>query len=225
MLTQKQFELLKLLEKKIEESGFAPSFEEMKDSLGLRSKSGIHRLICGLEERGFLRKLPHRARSIEVLRSPSSFKKKKRTKKSSIPHKSKSSHPLSQNIRSIPLVGKIAAGSPIEAVKNSSDLIDIPESLLGSGSYFALNVVGDSMIDIGIHEGDIAIIEQKDDAKNGDLVVALIDETEVTLKRLNRFKGKIILEAENKSYSPQVYEKETDVRVQGTLSSIIRKYQ
>ena len=224
MLTSKQLELLKFLEEKIGTSGVAPSFEEMKYALGLRSKSGIHRLICGLEERGFLRKLPHRARSIEILRSSSSLVKTKFQQKSLSANENASPKQKAQEIRSIPLVGRIAAGSPVEAIRNASDMIDIPESLLGLGSYFALNVVGDSMIDIGINDGDIAIIRQKNEAKNGDLVVALINETEATLKRLKKTKGKIILEPENKAYPAQVYEKNTQVRIQGTLSGIIRKY-
>ena len=122
------------------------------------------------------------------------------------------------------MIGQIAAGSPIEAVKESSEMISVPETLLGLGNYFALNVVGDSMTEVGINEGDIAIVEQKDDAKNGDLVVALINETEATLKRLKKVKGKIILEPENRNYSPQVYEKGTQVRIQGILSGIMRKY-
>ncbi len=224
MLTKKQLELLKFLEKKISSTGVSPSFEEMKFALGLRSKSGIHRLICALEERGFLRKLAHRARSIEILRSPSSLIGFKPKEKGSLPTENQFPDLRSNEIRSIPMIGQIAAGSPIEAVKESSEMISVPETLLGLGNYFALNVVGDSMTEVGINEGDIAIVEQKDDAKNGDLVVALINETEATLKRLKKVKGKIILEPENRNYSPQVYEKGTQVRIQGILSGIMRKY-
>ena len=224
MLTQKQFELLTFLEMKIGTSGIAPSFEEMKIALGLRSKSGIHRLICALEERGFLKKLPHRARSIEILRSPASLKNSKVTHESFSELKPKISNSKLQRNRAIPIIGRIAAGSPIEAVKNSADLIDIPETLLGDGTYFALNVIGDSMIDIGINDGDIAIIREKSEANTGDIVVALIHDSEATLKKLKKEPGKIILEAKNKKYPPQVYDSDTQVRIQGVLSGIIRKY-
>ena len=224
MLTQKQLELLTFLEKKIGTSCVAPSFEEMKIALGLRSKSGIHRLICALEERGFLKKLPHRARSIEILRSPTRFENGKVTSEplSELEPRNLNSNP--QRNRAIPVIGRIAAGSPIEAVKNSTDLIDIPETLLGDGAYFALNVIGDSMIDIGINDGDIAIVREKSEAKTGDIVVALINNSEATLKKLKKAAGKIILEAENKKYPPQVYDSDTQVRIQGVLSGIIRKY-
>ena len=224
MLTQKQFELLTFLEKKIGTSGVAPSFEEMKIALGLRSKSGIHRLICALEERGFLKKLPHRARSIEILRSSTSFENGKVTPESFSKLNSKVSNAKLQTNRAIPMIGRIAAGSPMEALKNCTDLIDIPESLLGVGTYFALNVIGDSMIDIGINDGDIAIVREKSEAKTGDIVVALINDSEATLKKLKKEPGKIILEAKNKKYPPQVYDRDTQVRIQGVLSGIIRKY-
>ena len=224
MLTQKQFELLTFLEKKIGTSGVAPSFEEMKIALGLRSKSGIHRLICALEERGFLKKLPHRARSIEILRSPNRLQNGKITPEPFSKLKSKISNAKLQTNRAIPMIGRIAAGSPMEAVKNSTDLIDIPETLLGDGAYFALNVIGDSMIDIGINDGDIAIVREKSEANTGDIVVALIHDSEATLKKLKKAPGKIILEAENKKYPPQVYNSDTQVRIQGVLSGIIRKY-
>ena len=224
MLTQKQLELLTFLEKKIGTSCVAPSFEEMKIALGLRSKSGIHRLICALEERGFLKKLPHRARSIEILRSSSHLENRKVTLEPFSELKSKISNSRLQTNRAIPIIGRIAAGSPMEAVKNSSELIDIPESLLGDGTYFALNVIGDSMIDIGINDGDIAVVRGKSEAKNGDIVVALINDSEATLKKLKKTAGKIILEAENKKYPPQVYDSDTQVRIQGVLSGIIRKY-
>ena len=225
MLTNKQLELLRFLEEKISNFGVSPSFEEMKHALGLRSKSGIHRLICALEERGFLKKLPHRARSIEIIRSTSSFLKEQTSQKGSEGVENISTHLDSQEIRSVPLVGKIAAGTPIEAIANASEMIKLPESMLGKGSYFALNVTGDSMKEIGINEGDVAIIEKKNEANSGDLVVALIDETEATLKRFKKIKDKVILESENKDYPPQVYEKDTKVRIQGILSGIIRKYR
>ena len=222
MLTKKQLELLVFLEEKMNISIIPPSFEEMKVALNLKSKSGIHRLISALEERGFLRRLPHRARSIEILKSYKTFKdvNKSNTILSDLNVDNKS------NIDSIeiPLVGNIAAGSPIDAIYNENEKINVPTFLLGKGNYFALNVIGDSMIDVGINEGDIAIIKQKNNANDGDLVVALIDDSETTLKRFKRSGPKIILKAENKNYNSQVYESGSNIKIQGILSGLIRKY-
>ena len=222
MLTKKQLELLIFLEEKMNISIIPPSFEEMKVALNLKSKSGIHRLISALEERGFLRRLPHRARSIEILKSYKTIKdvNKSNTKLSDLNVDNKA------NIDSIeiPLVGNIAAGSPIDAIYNENEKINVPTFLLGKGNYFALNVIGDSMIDVGINEGDIAIIKQKNNANDGDLVVALIDDTETTLKRFKRSGPKIILKAENKNYNSQVYESGSNIKIQGILSGLIRKY-
>ena len=222
MLTKKQLELLVFLEEKMNISIIPPSFEEMKVALNLKSKSGIHRLISALEERGFLRRLPHRARSIEILKSYKTIKdvNKSNTKLSDLNVDNKA------NIDSIeiPLVGNIAAGSPIDAIYNENEKINIPTFLLGNGNYFALNIIGDSMIDVGINEGDIAIIKQKNNANDGDLVVALIDDTETTLKRFKRSGPKIILKAENKNYNSQVYESGSNIKIQGILSGLIRKY-
>ena len=222
MLTKKQLELLIFLEKKIIYSAIPPSFEEMKSALNLKSKSGIHRLISALEERGFLRRLPHRARSIEILKSYKSISRLSENNLNQINFNKKSEN----NIISlnIPLVGDIAAGLPIDAIYNENEKLNVPNYLMGKGNYFALNIIGDSMIDIGINEGDIAIIKQKNDAKDGDLVVALIDDTETTLKRFRKNGKEVILEAENKNYKSQVYKSGSNIKIQGILSGLIRRY-
>ena len=222
MLTKKQLELLIFLEKKITHSSIPPSFEEMKSALNLKSKSGIHRLISALEERGFLRRLPHRARSIEILKSYKSISKLSIDNFNQINLNKKSENNI--NSLNIPLVGNIAAGLPIDAIYNDNEKLNVPNYLMGEGNYFALNIIGDSMIDIGINEGDIAIIKQKNDAKDGDLVVALIDETETTLKRFRKNGKEVVLEAENKNYKSQVYKSGSNIKIQGILSGLIRKY-
>ena len=222
MLTKKQLELLIFLEKKITLSSIPPSFEEMKSALKLKSKSGIHRLISALEERGFLRRLPHRARSIEILKSYKSISKLSENNFHQINLNKKSENNI--NSYNIPLVGKIAAGLPIDAIYNENEKLNVPNYLMGNGNYFALNIIGDSMIDIGINEGDIAIIKQKNDAKDGDLVVALIDETETTLKRFRKNGEEVVLEAENKNYKSQVYKSGSNIKIQGILSGLIRRY-
>ena len=222
MLTKKQLELLIFLEKKITLSSIPPSFEEMKSALNLKSKSGIHRLISALEERGFLRRLPHRARSIEILKSYKSISKLSGNNFNQIDLNKKSVNNI--NSLNIPLVGNIAAGLPIDAIYNENEKLNVPNYLMGKGNYFALNIIGDSMIDIGINEGDIAIIKQKNDAKDGDLVVALIDETETTLKRFRKNGKEVVLEAENKNYKSQVYKSGSNIKIQGILSGLIRRY-
>ena len=222
MLTKKQLELLIFLEKKITYSVIPPSFEEMKCALNLKSKSGIHRLITALEERGFLRRLPHRARSIEILKSYKSISKLSENNFNQINLNKKSENNIDS--LNIPIVGNIAAGLPIDAIYNENEKLNVPNYLMGNGNYFALNIIGDSMIDIGINEGDIAIIKQKDDAKDGDLVVALIDETETTLKRFRKNGEEVILEAENKNYKSQVYKSGSNIKIQGILSGLIRRY-
>ena len=222
MLTKKQLELLIFLEKKITHSAITPSFEEMKSALNLKSKSGIHRLISALEERGFLRRLPHRARSIEILKSYKSINKLSIDNFNQISLNKKSENNI--NSLNIPLVGNIAAGLPIDAIYNDNEKLNVPNYLMGEGNYFALNIIGDSMIDIGINEGDIAIIKQKNDAKDGDLVVALIDETETTLKRFRKNGKEVVLEAENKNYKSQVYKSGSNIKIQGILSGLIRRY-
>ncbi len=222
MLTKKQLELLIFLEKKITLSSIPPSFEEMKSALNLKSKSGIHRLISALEERGFLRRLPHRARSIEILKSYKSISKLSENNFHQINLNKKSENNI--NSYNIPLVGKTAAGLPIDAIYNENEILNVPNYLMGNGNYFALNIIGDSMIDIGINEGDIAIIKQKNDAKDGDLVVALIDDTETTLKRFRKNGKEVVLEAENKNYKSQVYKSGSSIKIQGILSGLIRRY-
>ena len=222
MLTKKQLELLIFLEKKITCSAIPPSFEEMKSALNLKSKSGIHRLISALEERGFLRRLPHRARSIEILKSYKSISRLSGNNLNQIDLNKKSENNI--NSLNIPLVGDIAAGLPIDAIYNENEKLNVPNYLMGKGNYFALNIIGDSMIDIGINEGDIAIIKQKNDAKDGDLVVALIDDTETTLKRFRKNGKEVILEAENKNYKSQVYKSGSNIKIQGILSGLIRRY-
>ena len=222
MLTKKQLELLIFLEKKITHSAIPPSFEEMKSALNLKSKSGIHRLISALEERGFLRRLPHRARSIEILKSYKSISKLSINNFNQINLNKKSENNV--NSLNIPLVGNIAAGLPIDAIFSDNEKLNVPNYLMGEGNYFALNIIGDSMIDIGINEGDIAIIKQKNDAKDGDLVVALIDDTETTLKRFRKNGKEVVLEAENKNYKTQVYKSGSNIKIQGILSGLIRRY-
>ena len=222
MLTKKQLELLIFLEKKITHSAIPPSFEEMKSALNLKSKSGIHRLISALEERGFLRRLPHRARSIEILKSYKSISKLSENNFHQINLNKKSENNI--NSYNIPLVGNIAAGLPIDAIYNENEKLNVPNYLMGNGNYFALNIIGDSMIDIGINEGDIAIIKQKNDAKDGDLVVALINDTETTLKRFKKNGKEVVLEAENKNYKSQVYKSGSNIKIQGILSGLIRRY-
>ena len=222
MLTKKQLELLIFLEKKITHSAIPPSFEEMKSALNLKSKSGIHRLISALEERGFLRRLPHRARSIEILKSYKSISELSIDNFNQINLNKKSENNI--NSLNIPLVGNIAAGLPIDAIYNDNEKLNVPNYLMGEGNYFALNIIGDSMIDIGINEGDIAIIKQKNDAKDGDLVVALIDETETTLKRFRKNGKEVVLEAENKNYKSQIYKSGSNIKIQGILSGLIRRY-
>ena len=231
MLTRKQHELLRYIDERLSEGGVSPSFDEMKDALGLKSKSGIHRLITALEERGFIRRLPHRARALEVLKLPekavanapeSGFSASvirgnfaARTADSSIAEASDS--------LSLPLYGKIAAGTPIEALRDQSNAINVPASLLGRGEYYALEVAGDSMIDAGIFDGDTIVIERGEVADNGAIVVALIDNEEVTLKRLRRKGNSVALEAANEAYETRIFGPDR-VKVQGRLVSLLRQY-
>ena len=236
MLTRKQHELLMLINERLGEAGVAPSFDEMKDALGLKSKSGIHRLITGLEERGFIRRLPHRARALEVLRIPEAMQAKTggggRKGSSFKPNVIKGDfagalpgRAVNQDVPSVqvPLYGRIAAGTPIEALRDNSNTIDLPASLLGSGDFYALEVAGDSMVDAGIFDGDTAVIKRGDTAENGNIVVALVDDNEVTLKRLRRKGNAIALEAANPAYETRIFGPDR-VKVQGRLVSLIRKY-
>jgi len=236
MLTSKQYELLMYVNERIRESGISPSFDEMKDALNLKSKSGIHRLINALAERGFIRRLPNRARALEVLRLPDSMATaapaRARGFSPNVIEGSRAAIPLRGNsattsgehgIVSIPLLGRIAAGTPIEALEDRSTNIDFPADMLAGGEHFALEVEGDSMIEAGILDGDIALVKQCDTAENGSIVVALVDGTEATLKRLRRKGASIALEPANPNYKTRICGPD-QVAVQGRLVGIYRKY-
>ncbi|MDX2238825.1 MAG: transcriptional repressor LexA [Hyphomonadaceae bacterium] len=229
MLTAKQKELLLFIHQRIKESGVSPSFDEMKEALDLASKSGIHRLITALEERGFLRRLPHRARALEVLKLPDSAAPsapprgrgafKPSVVGEDIPHAAIAA----QAMQGIPVLGRIQAGAPIEALQNEIGRVSAPPELIGAGDHFALEVRGDSMIQAGILDGDTVIIKRGDTADSGDIVVALIDEEEATLKRLRRRGGSVALEAANPAYETRIFGPDR-VRIQGKLVALIRKY-
>lgn len=225
MLTAKQKELLLYIHERIKETGVSPSFDEMKEALDLASKSGIHRLITALEERGFLRRLPHRARALEVLKMPDSAAtaappKGRQSFRPSVVGESRSSGASSY---SIPILGQIAAGVPIEAIQSEVGRITPPEDLLGSGDHFALEVKGDSMIQAGILDGDVVIIKRSETADSGDIVVALVDNEEATLKRLRKRGNSVALEAANPAYETRIFGPDR-VRVQGKLVAMIRRY-
>ncbi len=223
MLTKKQRDLLVFIHDRVADGGVSPSFDEMKDALDLKSKSGIHRLITGLVERGYVQRLPNRARALEVIKFPEGLVDEK---PNDAPPKVS---PLKEVINrisemtSLPLVGKIAAGTPIEAIQNDTDFIDIPPSMLGNGEYYALTVAGDSMIKAGINDGDTVIIRKVNSVRDGTIVVALVDGQEATLKRIYRRDGKVILEAENDAYKPRILTPDR-VQIQGELSSLLRTY-
>ncbi|HJO73609.1 MAG TPA: transcriptional repressor LexA [Rhodospirillales bacterium] len=236
MLTRKQYELLVYLDKELRKKGVSPSFDEMKDALGLKSKSGIHRLITGLEERGFIRRLPHRARAIEVLRLPDNMDGpvakagQKTTGKRFAANviegdfKLAGASPVagSESVQ-LPLYGRIAAGTPIEALCDHSNAVGIPGNMIGKGEHYALEIEGDSMIDAGIHDGDTVVIRRSDTADNGSIVVALVEDTEVTLKRLRRKGASVALEPANTEYETRIFGPD-QVKVQGCLVGLIRKY-
>ncbi|MBX2834127.1 MAG: transcriptional repressor LexA [Micavibrio sp.] len=216
MLTKKQRDLLFFIQEHMSDSDIPPSFEEMKDALGLKSKSGIHRLISGLEERGYIERLPHRARALEIKRLPEGMVKPN----ASAPPPANSAH----NFNEVPLYGKIAAGTPIEAIVHPGNSIHLPPGMIsGSGEHYALTIDGDSMINAGIHDGDTVIIKKCDTAENGAIIVALVDGEEATLKTLRRAGGKIVLEPENEDYEPRVLEPER-VAIQGRLAGLMRSY-
>jgi len=238
MLTRKQHELVLYLHRYLGENGVSPSFDEMKEALGLKSKSGIHRLITGLEERGFIRRLQHRARAIEVVRLPENLAAANaggngerqrgfapRVIKGSFGESSLAGAPTPQgaSAAALPLYGKIAAGTPIEALRDQANYVDVPADLLGRGEHYALEVEGDSMVDAGILDGDTVIIERSETADNGAIVVALIDNQEATLKRLRRKGGAIALEPANKSYETRIFPPER-VKIQGKLIGLLRRY-
>ena len=225
MLTRKQHELVCFINDRLEETGISPSFEEMKDALDLKSKSGVHRLISALEERNFIRRLPNRARALEVVRMPERSEKKgapKQLAPASAPANVKSLPQPANDVVEIPLHGRIAAGVPIEAFEGSS-MLAVPAALLGTGEHYALEVSGDSMVEAGILDGDYALIRRTDIARDGEIVVALIEENEATLKYFRREGAMIRLDPANRAYDPQRYPPD-HVRVQGKLSGILRRY-
>jgi repressor LexA len=233
MLTRKQYELLRFISERLKESGVPPSFDEMKDALDLRSKSGIHRLITALEERGFIRRLPNRARAIEVIKLPElSSSANGNSRRGFTPSviegtlgkvRSGGSEDDGSRPVAVPVMGRIAAGTPIEALQTRSHIINVPPDMLGSGEHYALEVRGDSMVDAGILDGDMALIQRNETAETGDIVVALIDEEEATLKRFRRRGASIALEPANTSYEVRILPPNR-VRIQGKLIGLYRKY-
>ncbi|MEE2740977.1 MAG: transcriptional repressor LexA [Pseudomonadota bacterium] len=222
MLTPKQQELLSFIHDRLEEGGVSPSFEEMKDALDLRSKSGIHRLINALEERGFIRRLPNRARALEVLKLPDAMH---RAPVPSVALAAKAAAPIpiaANDVLEIPLHGRIAAGVPIEAMEGQT-MLSVPAALLGSGDHYALEVSGDSLVEAGILDGDFALIQRTDVAREGQIVVALIDDNEATLKYFRRDGALVRLDPANPAYEPQVYDPR-QVRIQGKLAGLLRRY-
>lgn len=225
MLTAKQQQLLLFIKQHLEQGGVSPSFEEMKEALDLKSKSGIHRLISALEERGFIRRLANRARALEVLKLPDGL--------AVLPNKASGGtvtlaappilRPIAANdVIDVPLHGRIAAGVPIEALEGSSSL-SVPAALLGSGEHYALEVAGDSMVEAGILDGDFALIQRAETARDGQIVVALVDESDATLKYFRREGGQVRLEPANGAYEAQIYEADR-VRIQGKLAGLLRRY-
>ena len=215
MLTAKQRELLLFIDDRLKQGGVSPSFDEMREALDLKSKSGVHRLISALEERGFIRRLPNRARALEVVKLPE-------TKSATVtPIRPVAPAPANDTL-DIPLHGRIAAGTPIEALQGTESF-SVPAALLGPGEHYALEVSGDSMVDEGILDGDFALIRKADEARDGEIVVALIDEEEATLKTFRREGRMIRLDPANARYEPQRYEADR-VRIQGRLAGLIRRY-
>jgi len=240
MLTRKQHELLMFIDQHLRDTGFSPSFEEMKEALKLRSKSGIHRLITALEERGFLKRRAHRARALEVLRLPEAVQARAEAARgtagaSPLPAnviRGNFSGASATNARKaspdtgavmLPLYGRIAAGQPIEALRDQGSSVEVPAALLASGEHYALEVSGDSMTGIGIMDRDTVIIRRGDVAESGDVVVALVDDTEVTLKTLRRHRNSVALEAANPSYETRIFGPDR-VKVQGKLIGLLRRY-
>jgi repressor LexA len=241
MLTRKQHELLMFIDRHLRDTGFSPSFEEMKEALKLRSKSGIHRLITALEERGFLKRRAHRARALEVLRLPDSIapRSAEAAPRASAQAPSFPTNVIRGNFAPnlpgvqkaaadaaavhLPLYGRIAAGLPIEALRDQGSSVEVPAALLASGEHYALEVAGDSMTGVGILDGDTVIIRRGEVAENGDVVVALVDDSEVTLKKLRRNRNSIALEAANPAYETRIFGPDR-VKVQGKLVGLLRRY-
>ncbi len=226
MLTQKQRDLLLFIHGRLQKDGVPPSYDEMKDALGLHSKSGIHRLVNALEERGFLKRLPNRARAIEILKLPDAFSGGTASAGSNVVSgtfgKEKET-PSSDNLYSIPLHGRIAAGTPIEALENVHENISIPPHMLGKGDHYALEISGDSMIELGIMDGDTVLIKRTEIADNGDVVVALVDDQEATLKTLHKRGHQVALKPANPDHSTQILPANR-VRIQGKLVGLMRRY-
>lgn len=236
MLTKKQSDLLRFIHERLKETGVPPSFDEMKEALDLRSKSGIHRLILALEERGFIRRLPNRARALEVLRLPESATPRSNGGRGGKfapeviegdlgrvrPMNERREEESHQHV-AIPVMGRIAAGTPISAIQSRSHTISLPPDLLTSGEHYALEVRGDSMIEAGILDGDMVVIKKQETADTGDIVVALIDDDEATLKRLRKRGASIALEAANPAYETRIFGPDR-VRIQGKLISLVRRY-
>lgn len=238
MLTRKQHELLMFIHERMKESGIPPSFDEMKIALDLKSKSGIHRLITALEERGFIRRLPNRARALEVVKLPDSMNpslggRKARFEPSVIegdlgkvaapPPQVQHAAEEGNSSVTVPVMGRIAAGVPIEAIQTQSHTIAVPPEMLGGGEHYALEVRGDSMIDAGIFDGDTVLIHKQPTANNGEIVVALVEDEEATLKRLRRRGNSIALEAANPAYETRIFGPD-QIKVQGRLVGLLRKY-
>ena len=228
MLTKKQLDLLEFIHKRVQRDGVPPSFDEMKEALDLRSKSGIHRLITALEERGFIRRLAHRARALEIVKLPDAMQ----TKKGFTPRVIEGDKPDSTPVTALPIdngsvdlpmMGRIAAGVPIEAISEASRNVSVPQSMVGAGDHYALEVKGDSMIEAGINDGDVVVIRETTVADNGDIVVALVEGHEATLKRFRRNGTAIALEAANPAYETRVF-RDDQVKVQGRLVGLIRTY-
>lgn len=234
MLTEKQSELLRFIQLRLQRTGVPPSFDEMKEALDLRSKSGIHRLIMALEERGFIRRLPNRARALEVLRLPEATTPQEGRPRSFSPSvidgnrniarsRPTTREPATPGALHIPVMGRIAAGTPISAIQTQSHTISMPADFLASGEHFALEVRGDSMVDAGILDNDTVVIRRQDNADTGDIVVALVDDEEATLKRLRRRGASIALEPANPAYETRIFGPDR-VRIQGKLVSLLRRY-
>jgi repressor LexA len=238
MLTRKQLELLLFINERLKEEGVPPSFEEMKDALNLQSKSGVHRLIVALEERGFLKRMPNRARALEVVKLPESHSPSIAGKRSGgftpnviqgnlgrgrAPASPSSANDGRPSATFVPMMGRIAAGVPVSAIQDHTANIAVPPEMLGPGEHFALEVKGDSMIDAGIFDGDTVLIRKGDTATNGEIVVALVDDEEATLKRLRKKGESVALEAANSAYETRIFGPDR-VRVQGKLVGLLRKY-
>lgn len=236
MLTRKQHQLLTYIDNHLKTDGVPPSYDEMKDALGLKSKSGIHRLITGLEERGFIRRLPHKARALEVLKKPQNMIDDPPAKGGFEPRVvdgsfgvgTQDAAPVSaatapEEMVGLPFYGKIAAGTPIEALRDSSRTFEVPPGMLGRGDHYALEIEGDSMIEAGILDGDTVLIQRTDTADNGEIVVALVEGHEATLKRLRRKGASIALEPANAAHETRIFGPD-QVRVQGRLVGLVRQY-